>query len=154
MIYLFIFLSKVVESALGTLRLIVVANGRKILGAILQMFISIVWIITTSIVIIDITKDYFKAIAFIIGSSIGSYIGSIIEQAIAIGNNMITCIIKPELKNKIKSVLISNNYKVVEMNDNNKIAVLTRRKNKNKVREIVRKIDKDSTIIIEKVLFD
>ena len=36
MIYFLIFISKVVESALSTLRLILVANGKKILGMILQ----------------------------------------------------------------------------------------------------------------------
>lgn len=154
MIYFFIFLSKVIESALGTLRVIVVANGRKIMGAILQVFISIVWIVTTSIVIIDINKDYFKAIAFILGSSIGSYIGSLIEQKIAMGNIMITCIINSKLKNKIKNILITNNYKIIELNEADKIAILTKRKNKNKVRKIVKQIDENSTVIIEKVLFD
>ena len=154
MIYFFIFLSKVIESALGTLRVIVVANGRKIMGAILQVFISIVWIVTTSIVIIDINKDYFKAIAFILGSSIGSYIGSLIEQKIAMGNIMITCVINSKLKNKIKNILITNNYKIIELNEADKIVILTKRKNKNKVRKIVKQIDENSTVIIEKVLFD
>ena len=154
MIYFFIFLSKVIESALGTLRVIVVANGRKIMGAILQVFISIVWIVTTSIVIIDINKDYFKAIAFILGSSIGSYIGSLIEQKMAMGNIMITCIINSKLKNKIKNILITNNYKIIELNEADKIVILTKRKNKNKVRKIVKQIDENSTVIIEKVLFD
>ena len=63
MIYFLIFISKVVESALSTLRLILVANGKKILGMILQFFITLVWVITTSIVIIDIKNDYFKALA-------------------------------------------------------------------------------------------
>ena len=71
MIYFLIFISKVVESALSTLRLILVANGKKILGMILQFFITLVWVITTSIVIIDIKNDYFKALAFILGASLG-----------------------------------------------------------------------------------
>ncbi len=154
MIYFFIFLSKVIESALGTLRVIVVANGRKIMGAILQVFISIVWIVTTSIVIIDINKDYFKVIAFILGSSIGSYIGSLIEQKIAMGNIMITCVINSKLKDKIKNILITNNYKIIELKETDKIVILTKRKNKNKVRKIVKQIDENSTVIIEKVLFD
>ncbi len=154
MIYFFIFLSKVIESALGTLRVIVVANGRKIMGAILQVFISIVWIVTTSIVIIDINKDYFKAIAFILGSSIGSYIGSLIEQKMAMGNIMITCVINSKLKNKIKNILITNNYKIIELNEADKMVILTKRKNKNKVRKIIKQIDENSTVIIEKVLFD
>lgn len=154
MIYILIFLSKVIESALSTLRLILVANGKKLLGAILQMFVTIVWIITASIVIIDIKNDYFKAIAFILGSTIGSYIGSLIEQYIAMGNNMLICIVNPKLKERIKKVLKEKNYKIVEINDDCKLAVLTKRKNKNNIKKIVKEIDKNSTIIIEKVLFE
>ena len=41
--YLLIFISKIIENALATLRLIVVANGKKILGAVLQFCIALVW---------------------------------------------------------------------------------------------------------------
>lgn len=154
MIYILIFLSKVLESALSTLRLIIVANGKKLLGAILQMFITLVWVITTSVVIIDITKDYFKAIAFILGASIGSYIGSLIEEYIAMGNNMLICIINPQLKNQVKNILLEKEYRIIETNDEGKLAVLTKRKNRNEVKKIIKEIDENSTIIIEKVLFD
>ena len=154
MIYILIFLSKVLESALSTLRLIIVANGKKLLGAILQMFITLVWVITTSVVIIDITKNYFKAIAFILGASIGSYIGSLIEEYIAMGNNMLICIINPQLKNQVKNILLEKEYRIIETNDEGKLAVLTKRKNRNEVKKIIKGIDENSTIIIEKVLFD
>lgn len=154
MIYILIFLSKVLESALSTLRLIIVANGKKLLGAILQMFITLVWVITTSVVIIDITKDYFKAIAFILGASIGSYIGSLIEEYIAMGNNMLICIINPQLKNQVKNILLEKEYRIIETNDEGKLAILTKRKNRNEVKKIIKEIDENSTIIIEKVLFD
>ena len=154
MIYILIFLSKVLESALSTLRLIIVANGKKLLGAILQMFITLVWVITTSVVIIDITKNYFKAIAFILGASIGSYIGSLIEEYIAMGNNMLICIINPQLKNQVKNILLEKEYRIIETNDEGKLAVLTKRKNRNEVKKIIKEIDENSTIIIEKVLFD
>ncbi len=50
---------------------------------ILQFFITLVWVITTSIVIIDIKNDYFKAPAFILGASLGSLVGSYIEECTA-----------------------------------------------------------------------
>ena len=147
MIYFLIFISKVVESALSTLRLILVANGKKILGMILQFFITLVWVITTSIVIIDIKNDYFKALAFILG-------GSYIEECIAMGNNMLTCIINPNIKSKIENKLIEKNYKIIETNDCGKIIVLTKRKKRNQVKKIIKNFDENSILIIEKVLFD
>ena len=64
-IYLAIFFSKIIENAVGTLRLIVVANGKKKLGALLQGIVALVWIFGTGIVIVDINKDIFKIVIFV-----------------------------------------------------------------------------------------
>ena len=92
LIYILIFLSKIIENALATLRLIVVANGKKVLGAILQLCISLVWILVTGIVINNLTKDILKIVFFALGSLVGSYLGSFIEEKMALGYNLITCI--------------------------------------------------------------
>ena len=89
MIYLGIFISKILENALATLRIIVVSNGKKKLGAFLQGLVSLVWVLVTGIVIIDVNKDIFKIICFVFGSIVGSYLGSIIEEKIALGTNLI-----------------------------------------------------------------
>ena len=78
LIYILIFIFKIIENTLSTLRIIVVANGKKLLGAILQGIVSIVWVISTSLVVINIQKDPLKIISFTLGALIGSYIGSII----------------------------------------------------------------------------
>ena len=56
MIYFFIFSAKLLENAISTLRLIVVSSGKKIFGAILNLIVSIIWIFSTSLAIINI-KD-------------------------------------------------------------------------------------------------
>ena len=55
--YFIIFISKIIENTLSTLRLIVVAKGKKIFGAILQFIIAFVWVITTGIVVVNIKDD-------------------------------------------------------------------------------------------------
>ena len=47
MVYLSIFIFKIIEDALATLRLIVVSNGKKVFGAILQFIVTLIWIILT-----------------------------------------------------------------------------------------------------------
>ena len=94
--YLFIFFSKIIENTLSTLRLIVVANGKKKLGAILNGIISFTWIFSTSIVIININKDVFKIFFFCLGAIVGSYLGSVIEEKIAIARQHL---IPKQLKN-------------------------------------------------------
>lgn len=82
MIYLLIFILKLIENMLSTLRLIVIAHGKKLFGAFLQLVYSLFFIISTSIVVIDIQKDIFKLIVFGMGSFIGSYLGSVVEEKI------------------------------------------------------------------------
>lgn len=67
---------------LSTVRIIVIAKNKKILGAILNGLISLVWIFSTSMVISNINKNIFKIISFCLGAIIGSYLGSIIENKI------------------------------------------------------------------------
>lgn len=155
-LYFIIFISKTIELALGTLRIIVIANGKKLFGAILQGIIAIVWMCITGVVIVNITEDPFKIIAFALGSAFGSYIGSFIEEKMAIGNNLLLIIIKKELENKIISTIKENGYNItnIENCDKNKsilIIVLTR-KDRKKVINLIRNIDKYSTIIVENAI--
>jgi len=80
LIYLLIFIFKVIENTLSTLRIIVIADKKKLLGAILQAAVSLVWVISTSLVVINIQKNPFKIISFTLGALIGSYLGSLIEE--------------------------------------------------------------------------
>lgn len=151
-LYIAIFFSKIIENAIGTLRLIVVANGKKKLGAILQGIVALVWIFGTGIVIIDINKDVFKIVIFVIGSIVGSYLGSIIEEKIALGSNMLICITKEIYEQIIKEKL--NNYKITTIceKDNNYsiLLIVLKRKEISKISKILKIIDNDIIIISEK----
>jgi len=152
LIYIAIFLCKIVENAIGTLRLIVVANGKKKLGAILQGIVALVWIFGTGIVIIDINKDIFKIVIFVIGSIVGSYLGSIIEEKIALGSNMLICITKEKYEQIIKDKL--NNYQITTICEKDNLTsvllIVLKRKEISKITKILRIIDKDIIIISEK----
>ena len=152
MIYILIFISKIVENTLSTLRLIIVSNGKKKLGSILQGIIALVWIFSISITIIDINKDIFKIVFFVLGSTVGSYLGSIIEEKIALGSNMLICITKEiyeyDIKNKLKDYKITT---ICEKDDTYSILlILLKRKEINKISSIIKKIDKNSILISEK----
>ena len=94
--YFVILFFKIIENTLATVRLIVVSNGKKVLGAILNFIVSIIWLFTASIVIVNINEDLLKIFFFCLGSGIGSYIGSYIENKLALGNNLFLCIIDKE----------------------------------------------------------
>ena len=145
MIYLYIFISKILENTLATLRIIVVANGKKKLGALLQGMVATLWILVIGIIVTNINKDIFKIICFITGSIVGSYTGSVLEEKIALGNILI--------------IIKSNNINIIKKHyKNEKIAtfsnyiwfIIKRRKIKKVINEIT-KLDKDCKIITERI---
>ena len=152
LIYITIFISKIIENTLSTLRLIVVSNGKKKLGAILNGIIALIWIFVTSIVIVNINKDPIKIIAFSIGSTFGSYLGSLLEEKLAMGSNMLMCIINKNYEDNIKNKL--NNYKITTIceKDSNFIILLIfiKRSKIKYIINIIKSIDNNSIIFSEK----
>lgn len=153
--YLIIFTLKIIENALATLRLIFVSNGKKLPGAILNFVTSIIWILTAGMVIININEDIFKVIFFCLGSFVGSYTGSYIENKLAIGSNLIICIIdKEELK--VIDELRNKGYGITTVpgygKDSEKYVLLIFEKRKNKI-EITNEIKSlsNSCMIISEV---
>ena len=153
MIYLLIFISKIVENMLATLRLIVVANGKKKLGAILNGVVALVWIFVTSLVIINVNKDPIKIIIFCIGSIVGSYLGSLVEEKIAMGTNMLICIVNEMYEESVKEKL--KEYQITTLCEKDKsysiLFIVMKRKETKKISKIIKEIDKDAILISEKI---
>lgn len=153
LIYFLIFISKIIENALATLRLIIVANGKKKLGAILQGIIALVWIFVTGIVIVNINEDPIKIIVFCIGSIVGSYLGSILEEKIGIGTNMLICVVKEMYEKNVKEKLM--NYQITTLCEKDKnfsiLFIVMKRKETKKISKIIKNIDKDAILISEKI---
>lgn len=158
LIYFLIFAFKVIENTLSTLRIIVVANGKKIIGAILQGIISIVWVISTSLVVINIQKDPLKILAFTSGALIGSYIGSIIEEKLALGTNIITTIINKNLTEKIIYALKKQKHEAIILNgkniyeQKNILLIIVKRKQNQNIIKLIKNIDESAKIIIENAI--
>lgn len=154
LLYMAIFISKILENALATVRLIVVANGKKWLGAILNFIISIIWVYTAGLVIINIKQDLLKVVFFCLGSGIGSYVGSYIESKIALGNNLLTCIINKQDLPMIDQ-LRENGIGVTTIpgygKDNEKYVLLifAPRKQRNKIVNEIKKRNHNCMIISE-----
>lgn len=151
LIYIGIFVFKIIEDALGTLRIIVVSNGKKKLGAFLQFLNALVWVLVTGTVITNINKDPLKIVFFALGSLVGSYVGSLLEEKIAMGTNVIMTETSQVNAERIKLQL--RKYKITDIKQNNStlIMVTCPRKKSEKVMAIIRNYDKDSEIITEKV---
>ena len=102
MIYVIIFFLKILENAISTLRIIFISNNNKAIASILLFLSSIVWILSSSITIINI--NLISILVFSFGAFIGAYLGIFLEEKIALGTMLIISIsthnIAPYLRNK------------------------------------------------------
>ncbi|MFI3307373.1 MAG: DUF2179 domain-containing protein [Mycoplasmatota bacterium] len=155
LMYVVIFLSKILEIALGTIRLIYVANGKKIIGAILQFIISIVWISVTGVVIVDIATDPLKIFFYAFGSLIGSYLGSYLEEKLAVGSNMLMSIVDESLGEVIVNCIREHGYAVTVIDGQGKekgrkiLMIMVSRKQRRDIVSMIKNIDKNAMIISE-----
>lgn len=151
LIYISIFTCKIIEDALSTLRIIVVSNGKKKFGAILQFIIALIWVFVTGTVIVNVNKDPLKILFFALGSLVGSYLGSILEEKIALGNNTIIASINPKYIKKIKKEITNNIETIKEENNKLLLMITCQRKETKKIIKKIKKIDSNASIFFEKV---
>lgn len=151
--FILIFLAKTIENILTTIRIIVLSNQKKLIGAILNVLTAIIWIYSTVAVIDNISNEPLKILAYALGCFVGSYAGCLIEEQLAIGDNMITCITEDD--NKIVNKLRELNYKVTTIDgygieDKKKVLlIMTSRKKNYRLSRLIKRLDKTATIISE-----
>jgi uncharacterized protein YebE (UPF0316 family) len=96
LIYLIIFLAKIVEVTLQTVRVVLITRGERLIGAIIGFFEVTIWIVIVGNVISDITSDPFKAVAYALGFAVGNYAGSWLEEKLGIGMSEVQAIVLKE----------------------------------------------------------
>lgn len=102
MIYFIIFILKILENMISTLRIIFVSNENKLVGSILLFISSIIWILSSSITIINI--NLISILVFSLGSFIGAYLGIFLEEKIALGTLLIICITSFKIEDKLRNM--------------------------------------------------
>ena len=84
----YIFLLRLLDQTLGTLRMLYVNKGKPTFGAALGFIESAIWVVAISQVIKDL-DDPFLVVGYALGFASGTIVGSYIESSIAIGDVVI-----------------------------------------------------------------
>jgi uncharacterized protein YebE (UPF0316 family) len=88
---LLIFAAEVCVVTLGTLRIIFVARGQKVLAPVLGFFESFIWLVAISQIMRD-HSDWTCFIAFGLGFALGNYLGICVEKRLALGTVIVRII--------------------------------------------------------------
>ncbi len=92
---LLICLSRIIDVSLGTLRIILVSKGAKILAPVLGFFEVLIWLIAIGQVMQNLT-NVFNYIAYALGFALGNYVGIIMDHKIALGMVVLRIITRHE----------------------------------------------------------
>jgi uncharacterized protein YebE (UPF0316 family) len=85
---LLIFFARILDVSLGTIRLIFISKGERLLSAGIGFFEVIVWLLAITRIIDNLTNVY-AYIAYGAGFAVGTYVGITLENRILVGKVMV-----------------------------------------------------------------
>jgi len=150
-----IFLLRLLDQTLGTLRILYVNKGKPLFGAILGFIESAIWIVAISQVIQDL-NDPFLIFGYALGFAAGTIMGSYIENTIAIGDIVVRIFVpKDSDSEKVAKELRINGLGVTIINGEGmqgEVTIawcVTPRKRLKEVMRIISKITPDAYVTTE-----
>lgn len=115
-VYIIIFLGKIVEVSLGTLRIVLINRGERLIGSFIALIEITLWLIIAGNVLSDYQSDPLKMLAYALAYALGNYVGSWLEERLAFGLcSMQTVVMDQETSDKICEALRQNGFGVTEL---------------------------------------
>lgn len=159
-VYIFIFLGKIIEVAISTLRMVLISRGERTMGSFIAFFEMILWLIITALVLTDIYTGTYKLLVLALAFAVGNYVGSWLEGKLAFGLSTIEVIShENEQYKELLEQLRASNLAVTVLNGEGKegtkkvmLIHLKRSRISNTVR-LIQSIQKNCVITITDVKF-
>jgi len=150
-----IFLARIVDQSLGTLRIIFVSRSMRKFAALVGFFESLIWLVAISQIILNL-GNWVSFIAFAGGFSLGNYVGIWLEGKLAMGMLCLR-IITHEDAAELTEVLRENRYGATTVSATGKsgkvrlILTIIKRKDLNKVQRLVKQYNPNAFVSVEDV---
>lgn len=100
---LFIFLARIFDVSLGTLRIIFVTKGMRIIAPLVGFFEVLIWLLAISRIMQDL-DNWVSYIAYAGGFATGNFVGMYLEERLAIGHEMIRVITRKDATSLIEEL--------------------------------------------------
>ncbi|MDX1600075.1 MAG: DUF5698 domain-containing protein [Anaerolineales bacterium] len=150
-----IFILRVSDMSLDTLRVLYVMRGRRPLTWVLGFFQSILWVIAITSVLSTL-GNLWNLFAYAAGFATGNVVGMMIEEQLAIGHGHMR-IMSSRRGSAIAEELRSSGYAATELSGRGKDGMVTvincsvRRRDVQKLRRQVQEIDPNAFITIQEI---
>lgn len=149
---LFIFLARVTDVSMATIRTLMIVRGKGLYAAMIGFFEVIIYILALSRVVNSLDKPL-NLIVYALGFSTGNYLGSYLEEKMALGN--ISAQIIPTVNSlELADDLREEGFGVTVIEGMGKaglkklLLVSLKRRDLHRLLDMIEEIDKDSFITI------
>lgn len=152
-----IFLARIMDVSLGTMRIVMVSKGQKFIAPLLGFFEVLIWIITMSKVMQNL-DNWLCYVAYAGGFAMGNFVGLMLEEKLAMGIVKIQIITKKEASELI-AALTEQGYGITHHDAhgaNNVVSIIhtiVKRTDLAKVEGIIRTYNPKAFYTIEEVKF-
>lgn len=147
MYYIFIFVAKILEVSLMTIRTVLITRGEKLYGSIIGFIEVTIWLYVTSSVLSGIKDDPIRMVVYALGFTCGNYLGCVIEEKLAIGLLTINVITSEKDGKKLAEILRDKNVGVTIIDAEGKVdqkkMLIIHAKRKNR-EQIIRTIEESN----------
>ncbi len=107
-----IVLARITDVSLDTIRTASIIQGRRVFAAVLGFFEAVVYICAVAKVLLNMSQPVY-ALAYGLGFALGTYLGIVVEQRLAFGNQMV--LLLTSKGQELAEVLRGANYSVAEV---------------------------------------
>ena len=154
---LLIFMLRILDVSIGTIRIIFVSRGNKLIAPFLGFFEVLVWVIAIGN-IINHLDNWLTYVAYAGGFATGNYIGMVIEERLALGISLIRVITTKDIHDLSKK-LNNNGYDTTTIDargredDVSVIYIIVKRKNISKTIELIKHYNPTAFYTIEDIRY-
>lgn len=156
-VYIIIFLGKIAEVSLDTIRIVMINRCEKLKGAVLGFFVVLIWIFIVSSIITNLSENYFKCFLYALAYAIGNYVGITIEEKLAIGLSSIQIIVSMDIGEELAQYMRTEGFGLTVLdghgyNNDKKVLILhiPRKKSEEAIKKIKSKVP-EAVIILSDV---
>ena len=112
-LYLFIFVGKILEVTVSTVRIVLINRGERIKGTVIAVIEMLLWLSVTGTVLNGLSHDLWRIVIFAVAFATGNYVGSWLEDRLAFGLSSVQVIVpESETTNEVVHILREHNFAV------------------------------------------
>lgn len=101
--------AKIIEISIQSVKTVFMVKGERVIAAVLAFIECLIWGLVISSIITSLGNNFYLLISYCMGYALGLFIGSMIENKIALGTSSVQIMVKREYEEEVEKFLMLNN---------------------------------------------